>query len=32
MSTEILTEDLLKRLLDAQTPEEYLDQGETLDR
>lgn len=32
MSTEILTEDLLKRLLDAQTPEEYLDQGETFDR
>lgn len=32
MSTEKLTEDLLKRLLDAQTPEEYLDQGETLDR
>ena len=32
MSTEKLTEDLLKRLLAAATPEEYLDQDETLDR
>ena len=32
MPTEKLTEDLLKRLLGAKTPEEYLDQGETLDR
>jgi len=32
MPTEKLTEDLLKRLLGAKSPEEYLDQGETLDR
>ena len=32
MSTEKLTEDLLKRLPAAATPEEYLDQDETLDR
>lgn len=32
MPTEKLTEDLLKRLLAAATPEEYLDQEETLDR
>lgn len=29
---ERLTEDLLKRLLEAETPEAYLDQGETLGR
>lgn len=29
---ERLTEDLLARLLASETPQEYLDQGETIDR
>ena len=32
MQEEILTEDLLARLLTAEKPESYLDQGETIDR
>lgn len=32
MPTEKLTEDLIKRLLDAKSPEEYLDRGDTIDR
>lgn len=32
MQKERLTEDLLARLLNARTPEEYLAQGETVDR
>lgn len=32
MQEEILTEDLLVRLLTAEKPESYLDQGETIDR
>lgn len=32
MSEERLTEDLLTRLLESKSPEEYLEQGETIDR
>lgn len=32
MAEERLTEDLLERLLAAETPDAYLDDGETLDR
>lgn len=32
MAEETLTEDLLKRLIDAATPQAYLDTGETIDR
>lgn len=32
MDQETLTEDLLKRLIDAATPQAYLDTGETIDR
>lgn len=32
MAEERLTEDLLRRLLAADTPEEYLAEGETIDR
>ncbi len=32
MQEEILTEDLLARLLSADAPEKYLEEGETIDR
>lgn len=32
MTPECLTEDLLARLLSSECPEDYLDQGETIDR